>query len=230
MENLKISFVSSRELLEILDTYNIDRIVLGGGEPLLDPNICHIIKLLRKSNASLVLLTNCYLLDDYVELPSLFNYDDIIVASIKCIDPVKHREITGKSPRRALKNILMLYNKYTVNLKIETVFVPELVDVPDIVKLAEWIEKNMPDIELIIDMYIPVPGLPYRRPDEDDTRRLLDELSKVNIKISLRKPRQVQSRGRVVYNGRLVMSNYKTDDIIHLVHPTIPEDMLAPHT
>ncbi len=79
-------------------------------------------------------------------------------------------------------------------------------------------------------MYIPVPGLPYRRPNEDDIARLLKELGRINVKTRLRKSSQIQMQGRVIYSGKLAMFNFKTSNTVHLVHPTIPEDMLAPHT
>lgn len=230
LERLKISFVSSKELLNILNTYNVDKVVLGGGEPLLDPNICSIVSLLKDFNIRIILLTNCYILDERMELLEMLDKDDTVVVSIKSVDPVKHRVITGKSLRRVVKNLLMLYNKHSVSVKVETVFVPGLVDVFDIVTLAKWIEENMPDAELIVDSYIPVPELPYSAPTEKDFEKLLQELSKISIRVSLRRPSKVETSGKVVCNGKIVLDNYKTSDTIHLVHPVLPEGMLAPHT
>ena len=163
-------------LQEVLSTFNVDITVLGGGEPTIDTNLFQVVKVLKKYGLEIRLLTNAYLLSNkYIDKLLKHGFsktDDIIVVSLKVINPVKHRLITGVDNSIILNNVENMYNK-GLNIIIETVYVPELITIKDVVNLAKWISKNLKsEITLIIDPYIPVPNLPFRKPTIEELNTL----------------------------------------------------------
>jgi len=139
--------------------------VLGGGEPLEDPLFGEEIRALNRLGLDVRLLTNGFKLSEYLE--SLRDVGASIVVSIKHVDESKHVYFTGFPNSRIFGNIEKAYS-LGLDVYIETVLIPGFNDSPDVERLAERIAAISPEIPLIIDAYIPVPGTEWRAPSQEE--------------------------------------------------------------
>lgn len=188
-------FLSYRDLealiRELISTYGIEKAVLGGGEPTIDPSIVKILKMLKGYDLDVKILTNSYKIGrDLVE--ELRDPHVTVIASVKSIDPDKHVEYTGFPLEPVLKNIIDMY-EMGVDLAIETILIPNFNDVEDICRLAKFIASVNRGIPLIVDSFIPVPGASWRKPS-------LEELDRVEHEVSRYLP-NIHVRGRSISNG-----------------------------
>jgi pyruvate-formate lyase-activating enzyme len=153
-------------LRDVKDSLGLEKAVLGGGEPTVDPAFCKIIKLLSNLNLNVAILTNGYRLGELMEyIPR----NCLIELSIKSIDPMKFFTYTGRDLETVLNNFKLIL-KYGINIIVETILIPGFNDPADIEKLAAYISSYSNDIPLIIDEYIPVPNAPWRRPIVEELR------------------------------------------------------------
>ncbi len=229
LENQEIKFLNLKDfeklIQEVLNVFDVDVVSLGGGEPTIDKNLINVVNILKKHNLKIRLLTNAYLLnEEYIKklVHHGFDENDIIIVSIKAIDSIKHKLITGIENSTVLSNVKKIYGM-GLNLIIETVYVPELLTVEDIVNLAKWISENLnSEISLIIDPYVPIPKQSFRTP----TLKELDFLIKhVREYLGSAVCRQLSTEfshgGYVLCRGIKVGFNSKLIGNIHLVHPEL---------
>ncbi|MEM1542351.1 MAG: radical SAM protein [Ignisphaera sp.] len=176
---------------ELISVYGMKRVVLGGGEPSIDPAIAMITRMLKDLGLEIKMLTNSYSLSrDLVE--ELRDPRVTVIASVKSIDPKKHREYTGFPLEPVLTNITNMYES-GINIAIETILIPGFNDVEEIRRLAKFIASLDRDILLIIDSFIPVPGALWRKPTLDELDRVEQEASKYL--------ENVYVRGRTISSG-----------------------------
>jgi len=147
------------------DVLDAKSAVLGGGEPLEDPLFGEEVRALNRLGLGVRLLTNGFKLDEYLGL--LRDVGASIVVSIKHVDESKHAYFTGFSNSKILRNIEKAYS-LGLDVYIETVLIPGFNDPPDVERLAERIAAISPEIPLIIDAYIPVPGAEWRAPNQEE--------------------------------------------------------------
>jgi len=229
LEYREVEFLNLKDfeklINEILNVFDINIVTLGGGEPTLDKNLPYVVKILKDYGLRIRLLTNAYLLNDYYVEKLLsygFSHDDHVVVSIKAIDPVKHKLITGIDNSKILSNVKKMYNM-KLNLIIETVYVPGLLTVNDIVNLAKWISKNLKsEITLIIDPYIPVPNLPFRKPKPEGLHNVVKSARKYLHNVMSRQlSTNIRFGGYVIHKGVKVGFNREILGNIHLIYPSI---------
>lgn len=194
--------------MDITSTYGLNSVVLGGGEPTADPSLTEILKLFKRLNIDIRVLTNGYRIDDYV-LRELIDPTITVVVSVKNIDPLKHEEYTGLPLKPVLDNIVKMYN-LGAKLIIETIFIPGFNDSYEISLLAKFIASIDSNIPLIIDPFIPVPGAPWRKPT-------LNELEEAE-RTALTYLRNVYVRGKYI--------SPKTKGKIRLVYPKLNNEYL----
>jgi len=202
LSEIKLSLEGFRSLASFArDVLGAKGAVLGGGEPLEDPLLGEEIRVLNSLGLDVRLLTNGFKLGEYLEL-----FRDVgasIVVSIKHVDESKHVYFTGFSNSRIFGNIERAYS-LGLNVYIETVLIPGFNDASDVERLAKRIAAISPEIPLIIDAYIPVPGAEWRAPSLEE----IEEAAK-RAAVHLRK---VYARSR---------DSKPVGDIV-LLHPVIP--------
>jgi len=155
-------FLSMEEVMQWLNKLEVGEVIFMGAEPALDPQLPILAKKLhRKFSSHNVLLTNGFQLTDLNDI-------DEVVFSIKAYNDTIHRDYTGVSNKKALKNFVTLY-KSGIKLRTESVFIPEYIDGPEIENIARFIAGIDRSIPYRIDAYIPIGDNPWRRPTPQET-------------------------------------------------------------
>ncbi len=150
-------FLDMEEVMQRLNKLEVGEVIFMGAEPALDPQLPALAEALhRKFSSYNVLLTNGFQLAD-------LSHIDEVVFSIKAYTDTIHRDYTGASNKKALKNFLTLY-KSGVKLRTESVFIPEYIDGPEIENIARFIAGVDRSIPYRIDAYLPIGDNPWRRP------------------------------------------------------------------
>lgn len=82
---------------------------------------------------------------------------------LKAWDDDFHRAVTEQDRKRIFDNVAAAH-KADMNLKVNVVYVPGLVDLDQVEGIAAWLASVSRDIPFHIMGYIPVPGQPYPPP------------------------------------------------------------------
>jgi len=134
----------------------IHDIVITGGEPTLNPSyLIELIKGLRGISAKRIALsTNGYLLDKSLieQLKAL--KINLIKLDIKAFSEEIHYWYTGKSNKNVLNAVKLLY-EYGLNFYVRTIFMPNLVDVEEIEKIAKFLSSISREIRYRIYEFDP---------------------------------------------------------------------------
>jgi MoaA/NifB/PqqE/SkfB family radical SAM enzyme len=122
----------------LLSSGNRLRVVISGGEPLVDENVVEIIKKFsRSNNIKTTLSTNGYLLLD--KFPDYHEYLDIIALPIEG-GKEKNNHIRGDGHYELILNILNHASLKKVKIKIETVILPDTTE-DDLFSVKKLCEK-----------------------------------------------------------------------------------------
>ena len=105
---------------------------------------------------------NCYniILTNGLKLINPEHIDEAIF-SIKAFSEGLHRNYTGKSNKRILKNFVSIYNSGK-KLQAETVLIPDYIDKYEIERISMFTGGVDSKIPLRIDAYFPVGDNPWR--------------------------------------------------------------------
>ena len=212
---------------DLLRKHDVSNAILGGGEPLMHRSTVAVIRALKDFGLSLRLLTNGCYLGKYIQdlKASGFGVDDRVVVSIKAMDERKHEYITGAGNSVILRNVVEAYRR-GLNIVIETVYVPGLLTPREIEELALWVRSNLSgDTQLIIDPYVPIPQLKFRRPTPEEVAEVVRVASKHLRQVICRLPAQGRERGGWIYSGeeRITWSPHVLGNV-YLVYP-IPKEV-----
>ena len=151
--------------------------MLGGGEPTIDSQLIDVIKLLHNLNATTVLLTNGYALDeDRIEELQDAELDRIWV-SIKALADSLHAQYTGKSNRKVLRNFILL-SRSRIHVSAESVLIPQLIEHEEIKSIASFIASVNSSIPYRIDGYLPVKRTIWRPPSKQEMLKAIQEAKK----------------------------------------------------
>jgi len=135
----------------------VKKVFFFGDAPSLDPALAPIAAELKtRYHTENVLLTNGLIMPPY-------QFFDDIQLSIKAVSPKLHRDFTGVDGAPALENFRQLA-ALGINLRAESIVIPQYIDTPEIERVAAFIADVSPDIPYRLDAYIPVPDAPWRRP------------------------------------------------------------------
>ena|GEM_PF-256926 len=188
-------FLSLRDLediiLRVVSEYHMKKAVLGGGEPTTDPSLIEVLRMLKRLNLDIVVLTNAYRVNEDL-LKEFVDPKVIVIVSIKSIDPTRHEMYTGFPLEPVLNNLARMYSSGT-RLLVETIVIPGFNDANEVGLLAKFIASIDRSIPLIIDSFIPVPGAPWRRTTLNDLREAEET--------ALRYLENVYGRGKAISEG-----------------------------
>lgn len=169
--------LSIDETLKILKkTRDIEKVILMGGEPTIDPNLTPLTARLKDDLHSCnILLTNGYIFPD-------IRWIDEVCVGIKAYSSCLHKDYTGFDSKEVFKNLAKFYRE-DIALRTESVFIPDYIDVEETGCIAKAISEINPYIPHRIDAYIPVPGARWGRPTpaqiEEATKRAKRYLKQV---------------------------------------------------
>lgn len=125
----------------------IGDVQMTGGEPTKDPDyLLSLVRGLRGLGVNKIgISTNGHMLDrDLVDMLKSLSVD-YIKLDLKAYTEGVHRWYTGESNINTLRAVRLLHD-YGMNFYIRTIFIPDVVDVPEIEKIAEFlsgIDKNI---------------------------------------------------------------------------------------
>ncbi len=150
-------FLTFDEVFHYLDKIPIQRVLLEGQEASLDPLYAKITETLHKKyNSQNILLSNCY------KLPDLTNTNKVVLG-FKSITDSLHKEYTGVSNERILKNCIKLYQS-GMNLLVESVVIPGYIDIEETENIARFIAGVDKKIPYVLLPYFQAGNNPWRRP------------------------------------------------------------------
>ena len=92
---------------------------------------------------------------------------DAMHITIKAYSDKIHREYTGVSNSRVLDHFKRIYDQ-GITVTTNTVFIPDLIDVHEVGKIARFIAEVDPQIPFHIIGYMPVQGMPWRSPEHEE--------------------------------------------------------------
>jgi len=120
----------------------VDDVQLTGGEPTV--NLYYLLSLIEKLRELSVhrigISTNGYLLDKNLVKELRLLHVDYIKLDLKAYSDEIHRWYTGKSNANVLRAVELL-NKYGLNFYVRTIFVPGIVDLDEIEKVAKFLSQ-----------------------------------------------------------------------------------------
>ncbi len=154
-------FLTLAEVMSRIEDLKIERVIFMGTEPSLDPEMPELAEALHhRFKCFNIILTNGF------KSFNLTHMDEVIF-SIKALSERLHREYTGRSNKRIIKNFLCIYNSGK-KLQAETVLIPNYIDKYEVERIAKLIANVDPNISLRIDAYFPVGDNPWRAATEDE--------------------------------------------------------------
>jgi len=160
-------FLDFEEVFQVLDELNIESVLLEGQEPSIDPQYPQLTEELhRRYSSNNVLLTNCY------ELPCLKDTDKV-ECGIKAITDSLHRDYTGKSNEKILRNFMKLYQE-GIKLMVESVVIPGYIDIGETERIAKFIASVDKDIPYVLLPYFKAGNNPWRRPTPEEMEAAAD--------------------------------------------------------
>ncbi|MDD1746325.1 MAG: radical SAM protein [Methanomassiliicoccales archaeon] len=154
-------FLSLDEVLESLSSYHLETMNVIGGEPMTVPDLEKIVRYAKSERRAKVRIAH-----SNASIMPPDGVDDVGV-SLRAFSKRKHQQLTGAQNTKVLSNIFRMHDK-GIRLKITTILIPEMIDVKEIEDIAKFVSQVGSDVPLHITGYIPVPGLPWRRPNRDE--------------------------------------------------------------
>lgn len=169
---------------------DIKRVHFLGGEPTINPYLPELIKFVKELGLTPYL--------GHTNGTNLIEGIEGMVVSIKAISEELHIEYTGRSNREVLKNLKEAYSR-GIDIKTNTVFVPGYVDSGEIEKIARFLSSISESIPFHIIGYLPVPGLPYRRPEREEILKLSEKVGRFLSCVSWSLPSSGSIRSAKIY-------------------------------
>ncbi len=149
------------EVLESLSGFHLDKLSFIGGEPMTIPQLDEIVRFAKEEKGATVKIAH----SNASMLPPK-GVDEVGV-SLRAYSKHKHQQLTGAQNTKVLSNIFRMHD-LGIKLKVSTILIPEMIDAREVEEMAKFVAYVGRDIPLHITGYIPVPGLPWRRPSRDE--------------------------------------------------------------
>ncbi|APV43684.1 Pyruvate-formate lyase-activating enzyme [Dehalogenimonas formicexedens] len=158
-------FLTMDELVSILDKYDFTSVVLEGQEAGLDPEFANITRMLHERYH-----TRNLLLSNGLQLPDLTDVDRVEIG-IKAVSDHLNIFYAGVSNKTVLENLekLVAAGKDTF---VESVFIPGLIDINEIERIARYIAGVKKDMLFVILPYFKSGDNPWRRPTVEEMERV----------------------------------------------------------
>jgi pyruvate formate lyase activating enzyme len=132
-----------------------------GGEPMTIPDLHKIVRYAKEERGARVRIAH-----SNASMMPPEGVDEVGV-SLRAYSKRKHQQLTGAQNTKVLSNIFRMHD-LGIKLSLTTILIPEMIDAKEIEEIAKFVAKVGNDVPLHITGYIPVPGLPWRRPTRDE--------------------------------------------------------------
>jgi pyruvate-formate lyase-activating enzyme len=173
----KVKSLSLEEFKILIKELNVEKAVLGGGEPTIDEELLNIIRLLKTFNVEAHLLTNAYILNKkFIKKIEEAGLSSICV-SVKAYNDSIHQFYTGHSNKQVLRNFKLL-GKSKIKLMAESVLIPGLIEKSEIEKIAKFISNVDSNIPYRIDGFIPINNVFWKAPSPNDVVKAVQKAEK----------------------------------------------------
>lgn len=153
-------YLETWEIKEALRRLPIENLYFMGGEPTVAKDLPEMLRFAKEELRVGTRLGHTN--GSRLPLPHL----DGANVGLKAWDEDLHRAVTGQDRKRVFDNVAAAH-KAGMNLKVNVVYVPGLVDLDQVEGIAAWLASVSRDIPFHIMGYIPVPGQPYPPPTEE---------------------------------------------------------------
>ena len=154
-------YLTLNETLETLSSFHLDTLNLIGGEPTTIPDLDRIVEYAKKDRKARVRVAH-----SNASIMPPKDVDEVGV-SLRAFSKRKHQQLTGAPNTKVLSNIFRMHD-LGIKVKVSTVLIPDMIDLHEIEEIAKFVASVGPKVPLHITGYIPVPGLPWRRPTRDE--------------------------------------------------------------
>ncbi len=149
-------FLSTRDVVETLSSFKVDKLVVLGGEPLTCKDLAKMIAAAKEQGAWTKLAhSNASILPPE-------GVDEMGV-SLRAVTKRKHIQLTGVPNTKVLGNLYTIHDR-GVRMHASCIMIPDVVDAVEVGKIAEFLAGVDEEIPLHITAFIPVPGLHWRAP------------------------------------------------------------------
>lgn len=195
-----IDTMSLEEFEGLIEGLDVSCAVLGGGEPTVDPLLPRIVEVLTRRGVDAVLLTNAWRLSgEYLTELGGAGLREVCV-SMKAVTPEVHKFYTGVEVGTVLRNFRELYER-GFELRAESIYIPGLVEVEEVERVAKFVASVDVSIPYRIDAYCPVKGAPWREPTVDEVLKAAEAARRHLSDVSFLHPETHRPRGvvRCVY-------------------------------
>lgn len=160
-----VATLSFSQLVSILEKIELTEVAFEGQEASLDPALPDICQWFKAKGCKVILHTNG------VQMADVTNIDDVVL-SLKAITPELYTEYTGLSNNTVLENFKK-YFESGVNLKAESVYIPDYIGIEETEKIAKYIASVDKGIPYRIDAYFESGDNPWRPPTAEETQEAL---------------------------------------------------------
>jgi pyruvate formate lyase activating enzyme len=149
------------QILSEISAFHLLTLNVIGGEPMTVPDLDKIVRYAKEERGARVRIAH----SNASFLPPK-GVDEVGI-SLRAFSKRKHQQLTGAQNTKVLSNIFRMHD-LGINLKLTTIMIPEMIDAKEIEEIAKFVATVGSDVPLHITGYIPVPGLPWRRPTRDE--------------------------------------------------------------
>jgi pyruvate formate lyase activating enzyme len=154
-------FLGLEQVLGDLSSFHLQTLNLIGGEPMTIPQLDDIVRYAKEERGAKVRIAH-----SNASMMPPRRVDEVGV-SLRAVSKRKHQQLTGAQNTKVLSNIFRMHD-LGIKLRVTSILIPDMIDVKEIEEIAKFVAEVGNDVPLHITGYIPVPGLPWRRPTRDE--------------------------------------------------------------
>jgi pyruvate formate lyase activating enzyme len=159
-----------------------DEVVLTGGEPTISPRyLLDLIRELKEIGVGKIeLSTNGYLLEEDYLTKLKAGGIDLVKLDLKAYSEGVHRWYTGRGNDNILRAVRLLH-KSGLNFLVRTIFIPNIVDIDEVERIAAFLSEVDENIPYRIYQFAPGEAGISTKPERGDMARALD-VAKRNLR------------------------------------------------
>jgi pyruvate-formate lyase-activating enzyme len=182
------------ELTDILQNVALDEVAFEGQEASIDPWLPEICRWFKenKNKCRTILHTNGVYLADTT-------YIDDVIISLKAVSADIYKAYTTV-PNNHVQENFRKYYRSGVNLKAESVFIPDYIDIEETEKIATFIASVDPEIPYRVDAYFESGDNDWRPPTAEEMKAAVEVARKyIKTVYSTRQTKRVLHKEDLLY-------------------------------
>lgn len=158
-------------------------VTLSGGDPIVQPKFSLEILRRCKEQGLHTAIETCGL-TLWPILKGLLNHTDLILYDIKCLDPIKHQNATGKHNRLIIENVKKIAKSKAMKVRVPLVagFNDSVEDIREILEFVKG-ELKLSSVDIDLLPYNKLGEGKYERLDRESSRPSLETQSEEHIRM-----------------------------------------------